>query len=259
MSDTARVDVEYLLMSVLGCQRTYLYSRPEAHLSEAQHTQFLAQLARREQGEPIAYIVGSQAFWTLELNVAPCTLIPRSETELLVELALDKAGSEARILDLGTGTGAVALSLAAELPQAHVEAVDVHSDAVTLAQANAAKHQLARAHIYQSDWFEQVQGRFDVIVSNPPYIEHADPHLERGDLRFEPSLALVSGADGLDAIRAIVTHAPQYLMDDAWLMMEHGWNQGEAVRQLLLNAGFKAVTTHCDYAGHERVTMGLWP
>jgi len=255
-SPSARLDVELLLQCVLDKNRAFLYAWPEKELSDVQFNTFETYFQRRVNGEPIAHILGSQGFWSLDLDVSPCTLIPRPETELLVEFALEHSSSESRILDLGTGTGAIALALACELPSAEIHAVDLSSDAVALAKKNAKKHGRTNVKTYQSHWFEQVDGYFDLIISNPPYIEENDPHLKRGDLRYEPLSALVSGADGLDDIRAICRGAKNHLFESGILMFEHGWNQGERARKELAANGFEEIETLKDFGGKDRVSVG---
>lgn len=256
VSDSARLDVELFLQHVLKKNRAYLYAWPEKTLSETQLSEFESCIQRRKQGEPVAYIIGSQGFWSLDLNVNSSTLIPRPETELLVELALEHCGSESRILDLGTGTGAIALAVATEFPSADIHAVDFSEDAVALAKKNAEKNKLNRVNIYQSHWFENVDGYFDVIMSNPPYIEENDPHLSQGDVRFEPRSALVSGQDGMNDIRIICREAKKHFFDSGVLMFEHGWNQGELARQELARNGYNDIETFQDFGGRERVTFG---
>lgn len=256
VSESARLDVELFLQHVLKKPRAYLYAWPEKTLSETQLNEFESCIQRRKQGEPVAYIIGLQGFWSLDLNVNSSTLIPRPETELLVELALEHCGSESRILDLGTGTGAIALSVASELPSAEVHAIDFNEDAVALAKNNAKKNQLTRVNIYQSHWFENVDGCFDVILSNPPYIEMDDPHLSQGDVRFEPLSALVAGSDGMRDIRIICREAKKHFFDSGVLMFEHGWNQGELARQELARNGYKDIETFQDFGGRDRVTFG---
>jgi len=254
-----RVDAEWLLAHVLNKPRSWLYAFSEAALSEAQQHSFMQLLERRGQGEPVAYLTGTQGFWTLALKVTPATLIPRPETELLVSLALANLADTPHpcLLDMGTGSGAIALALATELPSAQITAVDVSSSALAVASENMAALGCRNTELLQSDWFSALAGRrFDGIVSNPPYIETGDAHLRQGDLRFEPISALSSGVDGLDAIRRIVQEAPGYLLPQGWLMLEHGWQQGEAVRALLANAGFTAVATHRDLEQRERVSFG---
>lgn len=255
-SDSARLDAEVMLAYVLNKSRTYLFTWPEKTLSATEQTLWQRCVERRANGEPVAHIVGKREFWTLDLAVDNSTLIPRPETELLVETALEKCFAEAHILDLGTGTGALALALASEIPSMQVDAVDVHANAVALAQKNAQRNGLARVNIFQSHWFDHVSGLYDIIVSNPPYIEADDPHLQQGDVRFEPKSALVSGTDGLDDIRHICKQSVNYLHDDGWLMLEHGWRQAENVQAILVQNKFTNVATLNDYAGNPRVTIG---
>lgn len=255
------VDTELLLAEALGRSRSWLYAHPEAAVPAPARARFEALLARRQAGEPVAYLLGRQGFWSLELEVSPATLIPRPETELLVELALARlpAGQSLRVADLGTGSGAIALALARERPQAHVVATDASAEALTVARRNAARLGLGRVEFRDGDWLVPLaQERFDLIASNPPYIEQDDPHLAQGDLRFEPPAALASGADGLDAIRVIVRDAGRHLHPGGWLLLEHGWNQGPAVRVLLEAAGFSEVATERDLEGRDRVSLGRW-
>ncbi len=254
-TESPRLDVEVLLMHVLSKGRAYLFAYPEAELTDHQVQTFLALLQRRAQGEPIAHLVGEKEFWSLTLNVDSSTLIPRPDTERLIEIALEQGlPSNAHILDLGTGTGAIALALAKELPAANIVAVDILPQAVALAKANAARHQLQRVRFLQSYWFEGVKGRFDLIASNPPYIDDSDPHLMEGDVRFEPTSALVAADHGLFDLRHIVEHAPQYLAPGGALLLEHGWQQAQAVRELLLAGPYHTIQTWNDYGGQERVT-----
>ncbi|TSJ59425.1 peptide chain release factor N(5)-glutamine methyltransferase [Atlantibacter subterranea] len=257
-SESPRRDAEILLGLVTGKARTFILAFGETQLSEAQLAELDALLARRAAGEPVAYLTGVREFWSLPLMVSPATLIPRPDTECVVEQALARLPAEpCRILDLGTGTGAIALALASERPDCQVVAVDKVPDAVDLAQRNAARLNIANIDIRQSDWFSAVQGdRFQLIVSNPPYIDSEDEHLRQGDVRFEPLSALVAPDAGLADIDYLIREARAFLEPGGWLVLEHGWQQGEAVRALFHQAGFLAVETGLDYGGNERLTMG---
>lgn len=260
-SDSAKRDAEILLGFVTGRARTYLLAFGETLLTAEQAEQLAVLLARRERGEPVAYLVGEREFWSLPLSVSPATLIPRPDTECLVELALERLpATPCAILDLGTGTGAIALALASERPDCQVTGIDLQPAAVALAQHNAQKLAISNARFLQGDWFMPVAGQlFALIASNPPYIDEADPHLEQGDVRFEPGSALVAAQQGLADLAAIVEQAAGYLEPQGWLLLEHGWQQGENVRMLLNAAGFIAVATHRDYGGNDRVTLGQKP
>lgn len=257
-SDTPTLDIELLLAHVLGKSRSYLLTWPERELTADQLVAFDALLQRRLRGEPVAYLLGNQGFWSLELRVSPDTLIPRPDTERLVEVALELGPPHAaRVLDLGTGTGAIALALAAERSQWQVVGVDRMPGAVALAETNRSQLNLTNARFLTSGWFSALTGqRFELIVSNPPYIAADDPHLQQGDVRFEPASALVSGADGLDDIRYIIDTVPGYLTPGGWLLLEHGWQQADAVRALLTQAGFAAVQSWRDLGGQQRVSGG---
>ncbi|QFH71837.1 peptide chain release factor N(5)-glutamine methyltransferase [Enterobacter sp. E76] len=257
-SESPRRDAEILLGLVTGKARTFILAFGETQLSEAQLAELDALLARRAAGEPVAYLTGVREFWSLPLLVSPATLIPRPDTECVVEQALARLPAEpCRILDLGTGTGAIALALATERPDCRVVAVDKVPDAVDLAQRNAARLNITNIDIRQSDWFSAVQGdRFQLIVSNPPYIDSEDEHLRQGDVRFEPLSALVAPDAGLADIDYLIREARAFLEPGGWLVLEHGWQQGEAVRALFHQAGFLAVETGLDYGGNERLTMG---
>jgi len=265
ISDTAVLDVELLLSHALDVDRAWLKTWPEHILLSAQVSIFEDLFARRLSGEPIAFIIGSQGFWSLDLKVTPQTLIPRPETELLVEtsLALDLP-ADCRAIDLGTGTGAIALALAKERPNWQLTAVDSEPAAVKLAELNSHYCQIDNVMVYQSDWFSQVPllGRlsnYHLIVSNPPYIEIDDPHLMQGDVRFEPASALVSGVDGLDDLREVINSSVKYLETFGWLLVEHGYRQGSAVRELFKAAGFITIETMTDFNQLERITMGCLP
>jgi release factor glutamine methyltransferase len=261
-SPTARLDAELLLAAALGKPRSFLHTWPERIVSTEAAQAFDGYLKRRRTGEPVAYILGLQGFWNIDLEVAPHTLIPRPETEMLVETALEllPGAIPHRLLDLGTGTGAIALSLAKDRAQWDVTAVDRVEEAVELAERNRQRLHLDNARVLRSHWFSAVEGqRFDLILSNPPYIASSDPHLVEGDVRFEPSSALVSGADGLDDLRLIVSQAPAHLEAGGWLLLEHGYDQGAAVRELLLEHGFEQIQTRRDLGDHERITFGRLP
>ena len=257
-SPTARLDTELLLAAALGKARSYLHTWPERIVTREAAAAFAGFMERRRGGEPVAYILGHQGFWKLDLEVAAHTLIPRPETELLVETALQllPRGS-ARVLDLGTGSGAIALALASECGAWQVTAVDRIAEAVALAERNRVRLELGNARVLESHWFSALEGeRFDLIVSNPPYIAAADPHLSAGDVRFEPASALVAGIDGLDDIRYIVQRAPQHLTPGGWLLLEHGYDQAAAVRELLAQHDFEQIESRVDLGGHQRITFG---
>lgn len=259
-SDSPKRDAEILLSFVTGRARTYLLAFGETVLTAEQLAVLEPLAARREQGEPIAYLVGEREFWSLPLSVSSATLIPRPDTECLVEQALAHLpATPCRILDLGTGTGAIALAIASERPDCSVVGGDIKADAVALARHNAEKLAINNVYFLQSSWFESVSGLFTLIVSNPPYIDANDPHLNQGDVRYEPHSALVAPAEGLADLAEIIRQSPAYLEAGGWLMLEHGWQQAGAVQKLLKNAGFSAVMTHKDYGNNDRVTLGQWP
>jgi release factor glutamine methyltransferase len=254
-----RVEAEVLLLHLLGRPRSWLFSHADDELDMDVQTAYQALLERRAKGEPVSYITGRCGFWSLDLEVTPATLIPRTETERLVELALQRLpGDEVRtIADLGTGSGAIALAIASEHKQSHVLATDTSSAALEVAQRNAQRLGIVNIRFAHGDWLAPLGGqRFDLLVSNPPYIEGDDPHLVRGDLRFEPASALASGSDGLDDIRRIVRDAREHLQAGGWLLFEHGWNQGVAVRALLCDAGYAEVFTAQDLEHRDRVSGG---
>ncbi len=257
-SDTAALDARLLLCYVTGQSQTWLLTWPDRTLTEEQQNQLQQVVERRRQGEPIAHITGVRDFWTLRLHVNKATLIPRPETELLVEKTLQLSlPDNARVLDLGTGTGAIALALASENPLWRVLAVDRIPAAVELAEKNARANGVNNVEVMQSHWFDDIaiQG-FDVIVSNPPYVELTSPWLRQGDVRFEPDSALTAGEDGLDDIRQICQQAPGYLQPGGWLLIEHGYQQGQAVATIFASTGFTNIATYKDLAGQDRITIG---
>lgn len=256
----AAVDARILLRHVLQCSAARLAAYPEARLEMEEWTEFRSLVERREAGEPVAYLIGEREFYGRPFLVSPVVLIPRPDTELLVELALAHFGDKphSRVLDLGTGSGALAVSLALELPDADVTAVDRSREALLVAMANAARLK-ASVSFVQGDWFASLGGdRYDLIVANPPYVAAADPHLDEGDVRFEPSTALAAGPQGLDDLATIAAGAPRHLEPGGWLFMEHGYDQAAAVRGLLTDAGFSGIASWKDIAGIERVSGGQW-
>ncbi|OLQ85237.1 protein-(glutamine-N5) methyltransferase, release factor-specific [Vibrio ponticus] len=260
-SDSPSLDAAVLLCHALDKPRSFLMTWPEKELSVQELAPFEALLARRLTGEPVAYIVGEREFWSLPLEVSPTTLIPRPDTERLVELALDKAfACDGDILDLGTGTGAIALALASEMPTRRVVGIDLMEEAQQLASRNAKRLAINNAEFLAGSWFEPLQAgtQFAVIVSNPPYIEENDPHLTQGDVRFEPLSALVAAEQGLADIRHITNNARQFLSNDGWLLFEHGYDQGLAVREIFTEMGYQDVETFQDYGHNDRVTLGRY-
>lgn len=260
--DEAAIEARLLLQQSLGVDHAWLIAHINDELTNAQVVSFQQILARRLNGEPVAYILGMREFYGLPLKTTPATLIPRPDTETLVEAALGKLPSNQnlKILDLGTGTGAIALAIAKSRPQAQVTAVDFSHEALSVAKENAQNLDLARVRFMQSDWFASLQNeKFDVIVSNPPYIAENDAHLTQGDLRFEPITALASGKDGLDDIRRIIQAAPSHLNPNGWLMLEHGYDQAEKVAELLALHGFEQISHAPDLSGTLRVTVGRMP
>ncbi|MGE0970190.1 peptide chain release factor N(5)-glutamine methyltransferase [Klebsiella sp. WOUb02] len=260
-SESPRRDAEILLGHVTGRARTWLLAFGETALTDDQLAELEALLSRRQRGEPIAHLVGQREFWSLPLLVSPATLIPRPDTECLVEQALARLpATPCRILDLGTGTGAIALALASERPDCRVTAVDFMPDAAVLAARNAAQLGITNVTVLQSNWFSALAGQqFEIIVSNPPYIDETDPHLAQGDVRFEPKTALVAADNGLADLAHIVREGRRFLTPDGLMLLEHGWQQGAAVRELFHDAGYLDVVTCRDYGDNDRLTLGRFP
>jgi release factor glutamine methyltransferase len=266
-ADSPRLDAEVLLAHVRGCKRIELYTAFEEPASDELRQQFRELVKQRAAGKPVAYLVGQREFFSLPFEVTPDVLIPRPETELLVVRALDLAKQAPlterqdgiQIADIGAGSGILPVTLAKRLPSSRVTAIDVSPAALAVAKRNAEKHGVTdRIEWFESDLFASVpeDRKFDIIVSNPPYIPEHDPHLKQGDLRFEPISALASGPDGLDAIRRILLEAPNHLKHDGWFLLEHGYDQSNDVRMLLNQAGFDEVRSIRDLGGIERVTLG---
>lgn len=261
VSESPRLDAEVLLAAALRRSRSYLHAWPEQVPEPEQATRFATWLDRRKAGEPVAYLVGRREFWSLDLEVTPDTLIPRPETELLVELALKRLplDDSVRAADLGTGSGAIVLALARERPQAWFVASDHSPAPLTVAQRNARRLKVTNIEFREGDWCAPLAGEhFALIAANPPYIATTDPCWQEGALRFEPPAALVAGVDGLDALRTIIAQAPNCLKPDGWLVLEHGYDQGETVPALLRERGFIEVSDHQDAAGCPRTACGRW-
>lgn len=259
VSAAPQLDAEVLLQAITGIHRALVYARPEQSLTREQAEDLEPVLARREAGEPIAYIVGHQEFWSMPLEVSPAVLIPRPDTERLVERALELVPLErpSRVLDLGTGSGAIALAIAHARPHAQVIAVDISQEALTIAGRNRRNLGVRNLELKHSDWFKALGlAPFDVIVSNPPYVAADDPDLDPYVARFEPKLALIAGPTGLETIHRIAAEAVHRLSTNGWLLLEHGWKQGEAVRSVLVQHGYSHVRSRPDLAGHDRVTEG---
>ena len=256
--ESAQIDAELLLAHTLGCSRTHLYTWPDQVLSPSQIAFFESLLERRVLGEPVAYIIGEREFWSLPLKVNRHVLIPRPETELLVELALSLAdASPHRVADLGTGSGAIALALASERAQWDIVATDLSADALAVASENAQRLHLTHVRFHQGAWCDALPtGSFDLLLSNPPYIAPHDVHLQQGDLRFEPASALSAPDSGLADLRTLIEQAPAHLKPGGWLLLEHGYDQGQAVRNLFSDRGYTEVKTLQDINGTDRVSMG---
>lgn len=250
-------DSQLLLAHVLSCSTSYLYTWPEKALSQQQQTALLALLELRKLGHPVAYLTGQRGFWTLDLQVNKHTLIPRPDTELLVEKAMEKITDDTWVSDLGTGSGAIVLALASERPQTRFFACDYSSQALNIAKANAKQNQIDNVCFWQGDWLAAIASNsLDIIVSNPPYIEQDDPHMQQGDVKFEPEQALVSGCDGLDDARLIIARAAVCLRQQGWLLLEHGHQQAQSVAAIMQSQGFNNITGYQDYGGNDRVTIG---
>jgi len=258
-SSSARLDAEILLCEVMRFNRSKIYSHPDQPIANEKLTLFKSLIEKRRQGHPVAHLTGKKEFWSLELAINEDTLIPRPETEHLVETALKHipAHAEYNVLDLGTGCGAIAIAIASERPHCNITATDINANALTMAKKNAAFHKLTNIQFLVSDWYKNIPSQtFDLIVSNPPYIKQDDEHLSQGDVRFEPKLALVAGPDGMQAINIILELAKAYLASDARLLIEHGYDQKGLVQHGFLMNGFKQVTTLQDLSGHDRITYG---
>jgi len=260
-SESAKLDAQVLLLHILQKPRSYLFTWPEHELSDDQHSQFNVFIQRRLKGEPVAHITGLREFWSLSLEVNATTLIPRPDTETLVECALNMVmPDKAKVLDLGTGTGAIALALGSEMPNWQIVAVDRVTDAVALANKNQQRLGINNVEVKQSNWFSALQGeKFNLIVTNPPYIEQDDIHLNQGDVRFEPLSALVADEAGMSDIKQIISHSRDYLLSSGYLLIEHGFEQAEAVRDLFKQMAFIDIKTVKDFGNNDRVTLAQWP
>lgn len=260
-SDTASLDAEVLLCHVLKKTRSHLRAWPEKELSNEQQTQFQQLIEKRIKGTPIAYLTGNREFWSRDFKVNEHVLIPRPDTELLIELSLNllKNKTNASIIDLGTGSGAIAITLAAERPDIDVWATDQSEQALKIAKENASSHQIQNIHFCLSDWFDSIKAsKFDLVISNPPYIDGDDPHLSQGDVRFEPESALVADNNGLKDIKSISQQAQTYLKSGGTLLIEHGYDQQSAVQALFKRFNYHDTQTHTDLSGNPRVTTGQW-
>lgn len=255
----AYTEARILLQTILRVDHAYLIANSDQNLISAQIHNFWSLVQRRKNGEPIAYIIGEQEFYSMKLKVKPAVLIPRPETELLVDLALERISLDlpCKVLDLGTGSGAIAIAIAKHRPLVEVTAVDYSDDAIAIAQKNVEYLNVNNVHIIASNWFKEFSNeKFNCIVSNPPYVAINDPHLNQGDLRHEPQLALVAGTDGLDCIRLIIASAVSHLVVGGWLLLEHGYDQAEKIQQLLRKSGFSEIFACPDLAGVIRVSGG---
>lgn len=260
VSESPEIDSQVLLCYVLSRTTAYLHSWQDKALTPDQHDEFQSLVDQRKKGHPVAHLTGERGFWSLDLKVTNDTLIPRPDTELLVALALEKMGENLQVVDLGTGSGAIALSLATEKPNSTFFAMDYSFPALLVAQTNALNNYLNNVFFWQGSWLEAIADKsLDMVISNPPYIEEDDQHLLEGDVRFEPMSALTSGVDGLDDIRIIIEQATRCLKPLGWLMVEHGYHQAQQVMELFTLAGFTAVTSKQDFGGNDRVVMGQLP
>ena len=258
VTDSARLDAELLIAHVLDIPRTRFITQPDTHIATAQLDEIQEYLHKRQQGYPVAYLIGNQHFWDVELTVTPDTLIPRPETEILVETALTLFDAEQpiQLADLGTGSGAIAIAIARARPNWQVLATDHYAATLAVAQQNAARYQLNNIRFLHSDWFTRFErdARFEMIISNPPYVAEQDPHLQQGDVQFEPPQALRAGADGLDDLRQLISTSRQFLTPGGWLLLEHGYDQGQAVKKLSADAGYVDIQQRTDLGGHIRMT-----
>ncbi len=261
VSDSALLDAEVLLCHCLHKNRSFIRAWPEHQLTDQQAAEFLTLIAERQQGVPIAYLTGEREFWSRLFKVNPDVLIPRPDSELLIELSLDllPTTQASKIIDLGTGSGILGITLAAERPGSQVIACDLSPAALNTAQDNAQQLQIDNVRFLASNWFSAITDRdFDLVISNPPYIDQHDPHLQQGDVRFEPDSALISAENGLQDIRLLADQARQHLKPDGYLLIEHGYDQQTAVQALFKRFNYQQITTHRDYAGNPRVTSGQW-
>ncbi|MDH3343330.1 MAG: peptide chain release factor N(5)-glutamine methyltransferase [Gammaproteobacteria bacterium] len=260
-SDSARLDAEVLLCHVLNCTATHLIAWPEKQLDIEQTQTFHQLIEQRHAGTPVAYLTGSREFWSLNFKVTPATLIPRPETETLVEFVLDKfsAQKNLKMVDLGTGSGAIAIAIASERPDWEIIASDISKEALSIATENARIHQISNIQFIESNWFEQLdQQRFDLIISNPPYIAEKDQHLSQGDVRFEPPGALSSGKTGMDDIKHITAQSKKHLNPNGWLAFEHGYDQNQPVSDCFNHYAFQEVTQLTDLSGQARISAGKY-
>ncbi|UDG80890.1 Release factor glutamine methyltransferase [Candidatus Hartigia pinicola] len=259
-SDSSKRDAEILLQHVTRKSRTFIFAFPETEINIKEEVKLALLLQRRELGEPIAYLIGEREFWSLPFYVSSATLIPRPDTECLVEQALARLPKyTSRVLDLGTGTGVIALAIASECQKSKVVGLDFNFDAVSLALKNQQRLAINNVHFLQSDWFTSLSGQyFDIIVSNPPYIDKKDCHLQQGDVRFEPLTALVADKQGISHLSHIIDKSRSYLKSKGWLLVEHGWQQSVKIHKLFKHYGYKNIESCQDYSGQDRIILGQW-